>query len=351
MGPGTYGGPPEFRPISDYEPVVDTLSLDTFNLCPKQPPKAGFKPADSVICSGNCIQTIDTSQLAETWQWYMNADSSDQQNPEFCFNDTGNFVLTQIVSNSFGSDTAQKAITVHPKPNVDAGKDTVICYGGRAQLQASGGTEYEWVPQLFREIEPQPDPVVAPDSTMTYKVKVTDNNGCSGRDSVTVQVLQKPQPINTFDSTICDFDSVTLDVGNSGFPHQWSTGSNKPVITVEKAGNYTVSVSNACFEEKGTFQINTRECKTRYFIPNVISPNNDGHNDQFSLKGTFIDEATLTIYNRWGQRLYKETAERPAWNGMHEGNQVPAGFYLYKFEIKGTFGNRFFEDGMVRVIR
>lgn len=352
MGLGTiYGRPPEFRSITDYKLDFDTLSLNTFNLCQKQPPQAGFNLTDSIICSGNCIQTIDTSQAAEEWQWYVKTDSSDQQNPEICFNDTGHFMFTQVVSNSFGSDTAKKAITVHPQPNVNAGNDTVICRSSQAQLQASGGTEYEWIPELFPRREPQPDPIVEPDSTMTYKVKAIDNNGCSGQDSVTVQVLQKPEPVKTFDTTICDFDSVTLEAGNPGFQHQWNTGSIAQEITVEKAGNYTVKVSNSCFEEQATFQVNTRECKTRYFIPNAFSPNNDGHNDQFSLKGQFIEKATLTIYNRWGQRLYEETAKRPSWNGRHEGDQVPVGIYLYQFEIHGAFRGRFFEHGLLRVIQ
>lgn len=63
------------------------------------------------------------------------------------------------------------------------------------------------------------------------------------------------------------------------------------------------------FKKKDTFHLATQLCETRFFIPNAFSPNGDGINDEFALKGNFIKDATLTLYNRWGQKF---TRKRPS---------------------------------------
>ncbi len=346
-----WGGGLEITRDSVTRLSVKDEDLVPSNRCVKDTPRAGFRVEDSVICGSGCIQAFDTSQNAAEWRWYGNGDSTREQNPEWCFEDTGSFPIIQIVKNNFGSDTAQKRIRVFPNPEVDAGDDTAICRGDQAQLNASGGTTYQWEPELFPKLPPQPDPIVRPDSTATYTVKANDDRGCSAKDTIRVKVKQEPAPIEPFDTTICGFDSVTLDGKNPDFNHEWNTGAREQTITVRGEGSYTVKAGNSCFQEKGTFRVETRPCETRYYIPDAFSPNNDGINDEFSLKGEFIEEVSLTIYNRWGQRVYKETGVNPSWNGFHEGQKVPSGLYLYQFDIKGAFGGRFTEHGMVKVVK
>lgn len=63
------------------------------------------------------------------------------------------------------------------------------------------------------------------------------------------------------------------------------------------------------------------------FIPNIITPNNDGMNDLFQLNFPFLK---AEIYNRWGQRLFEAKENGAYWDGRtNAGKQVPDGTYYY----------------------
>ncbi len=78
-----------------------------------------------------------------------------------------------------------------------------------------------------------------------------------------------------------------------------------------------------------------------YELPNVISPNGDGNNDVFTPFPGFryIDSIDLTIFNRWGEPVYKTTNPEINWDGQHQDPLVeyfgsgayfvPDGTYYY----------------------
>lgn len=68
------------------------------------------------------------------------------------------------------------------------------------------------------------------------------------------------------------------------------------------------------------------------FIPNIITPNNDGMNDLFQLNFPFLK---AEIYNRWGQRLFEAKENGTYWDGRTTaGKQVPDGTYYYIITTK-----------------
>ena len=76
-------------------------------------------------------------------------------------------------------------------------------------------------------------------------------------------------------------------------------------------------------------------------VVNAFTPNGDGVNDLYYVKGTNISSVHLKIINRWGQQLYEATGENPGWDGRYNGNDVSEGVYYYIVEVT-------FEDGEVR---
>jgi len=70
------------------------------------------------------------------------------------------------------------------------------------------------------------------------------------------------------------------------------------------------------------------------FIPNVFSPNNDGHNDRFLVEYTGSQPFLLEIYDRWGKRLHQSSNKLEGWKGTDpEGKPVPEGVYYYHLKI------------------
>lgn len=95
----------------------------------------------------------------------------------------------QIVINGPGADI----IGV----DFDAGPDVEIGEGGSTQLNAVGGTTYDWSPTSGLSGNGIPDPIAAPVSSTVYTV-TTQINGCTYTDDVFVEVLLLIQPPNTF---------------------------------------------------------------------------------------------------------------------------------------------------------
>ena len=68
-----------------------------------------------------------------------------------------------------------------------------------------------------------------------------------------------------------------------------------------------------------------------YFTPNSFTPNDDGINDEFEIKGENIKNFELWIYNRWGKyiSLYKIIDN---WDGSYLGNKCKIDTYLWIIE-------------------
>ncbi|HTX88178.1 MAG TPA: T9SS type A sorting domain-containing protein [Bacteroidales bacterium] len=131
-----------------------------------------------------------------------------------------------------------------------------ICVGSSTQLHAlagggSGNYTFNWssVPPGFSST--QQDPVVAPLQTTIYKVLVDDG---FNQDTGSVTVHVNPVPyihLGPSDTTICIFDSLTLDAGNAGAQYYWSNGSTERTVLVTTTGLtydyqvYSVHVTNS----------------------------------------------------------------------------------------------------------
>ena len=66
-------------------------------------------------------------------------------------------------------------------------------------------------------------------------------------------------------------------------------------------------------------------------IPSGFTPNADGTNDVWNIR--FLDqfpEATVEVYNRWGQLLYQsEKGYTNPWDGKYNGQDLPIGTYYF----------------------
>jgi len=65
-------------------------------------------------------------------------------------------------------------------------------------------------------------------------------------------------------------------------------------------------------------------------VPNAFSPNGDGINDTWRIK--YLDGypgATIDVYNRYGQIVFRSLGYDVEWNGTRNGNPLPVGTYYY----------------------
>jgi hypothetical protein len=158
-----------------------------------------------------------------------------------------------VIDDEGCEDTDKVTVFVHPNPSVDLGPDDAICYGKNYTLIASvtGGSpnySYQWTPNLGNSNTH----TVSPTSTTTYYVTVTDSEGCTGTDQITIFVNPNPSVDLGVDATICEDDSYTLTAevtgGTPEYDYTWNPylgNSNTHSVTPIQTTTYYVTVTDA----------------------------------------------------------------------------------------------------------
>lgn len=224
--------------------VNGCTATDCVTVSENPSPTANAGP-DQSICEGQTATLTATGGGTYVWSPGGATTATVSVNP----NTTTTYTVT-VTGNNGCTATDQVVVIVKPKPFVNAGPDQVICPGQSATLQAtgSGGTppySYVWTPGSSNN-NPY---TVTPSSTTTYTVQVTDADGCTEVDNVTVSVNPIPNADAGIDQIICAGQSATLTASGGG-TYVWTPGgATTPSITVSPGVTtvYTVAVSlNGC---------------------------------------------------------------------------------------------------------
>ncbi len=90
----------------------------------------------------------------------------------------------------------------------------------------------------------------------------------------------------------------------------------------------------------------------RLHIPDAFSPNGDGINDYFEIKGNQFTGYEITIYNLWGSVIFNATDTNNRWDGTMYGIPLPAATYVYKIKITDPVsGDKYIQNGSIKIIR
>jgi gliding motility-associated-like protein len=140
-------------------------------------------------------------------------------------------------------------------------------------------------------------------------------------------------------------DINLLSSNNSLFYNEIATIEYTVVITPNKSyGPYTTTVVITAKDTDGedfhfesdpyTFSIAPQEV----VIPEGFSPNGDGVNDKFEITLSCGLTAKLTVFNRWGDRVFVSSNYQNDWAGNSNfgsflGKALPEGTYFYNCEL------------------
>ncbi|CAD5299444.1 hypothetical protein IMPR6_230061 [Imperialibacter sp. EC-SDR9] len=70
------------------------------------------------------------------------------------------------------------------------------------------------------------------------------------------------------------------------------------------------------------------------YLPSAFTPNGDGLNEEFGVKGPEVSDFIFRIYNRWGELVFYTTEQPKGWNGVFKGAHAPQG--TYRYYVEGT---------------
>ena len=127
-----------------------------------------------------------------------------------------------------------------------------------------------------------------------------------------------------------------------------------PVATPPETTTFDVFVEDefGCKDTASiTVFLKTFFCEEPYiFVPNAFTPDDDGINDVFYVRGNSVDELFLAVYNRWGQKVFETNDPRGTWDGTIKGVLAPTDYYHYLIRYKGRQTSRKYEGGIVLLI-
>lgn len=164
---------------------------------------------DTAICIGGSAQLNATG--TGTFSWSPIAGLSDPNIADPIASPTSStlYLVTLTDSNScVNSDGVN--VVVNALPVANAGPDLYLCPGFDVLLNGSGGGLYSWSPAVEVDDPTLATPLASPLNTTIFILTVTDANGCSGTDQMTVTVNTDPQVDAGPDLTICQGETVQL---------------------------------------------------------------------------------------------------------------------------------------------
>ena len=88
------------------------------------------------------------------------------------------------------------------------------------------------------------------------------------------------------------------------------------------------------------------------FVPNAVTANSDGLNDYFGWSDAFVLDFKMTVYNRWGQKVYETTDKNASWDGFfRENDPANSNVYVWIVEYTGWDRSKHMKKGTVTFLR
>jgi len=231
------------------------ISRDSVLVTPRNDLSATINATPATLCAEDTVTLRAVSNYRDfvTWQWIPASSVHDPDSSVTTaspLTDTRFRVLARWGRNC--TATAEKDITVRPLAVPEAGPNTSICFSqGSAQLQASGGDTYQWVPATGLSNPNIPNPVATPSATTVYTVRI-GVTGCRKIREDSVQVLVRALPVAGLpaDTLICSIDTLQLKANTSN-RYVWSPdymisnqSAAQPLVSPDVPTTYIAAITD-----------------------------------------------------------------------------------------------------------
>jgi gliding motility-associated-like protein len=165
---------------------------------------------------------------------------------------------------------------------------TTINLGDTLELFASGAESYSWTPAQGLSCTDCNNPLASPSETTTYIVIGSNASGCISSDTITITV------------------DTEIDI--------------------------------ICGE---------------LFIPSIFSPNGKGPqaNESFCVLSDCVEQFKLSIFNRWGEKVFETDNINTCWDGTFKGSNSPSGVYAYNLSLLQLDGAIVNKTGTIMLVK
>lgn len=247
--------------------------------------------------------------------------------------------------------------------------DTIICVGGNTTLVSNYPTGNQWLKDGWA-LATALDQALLVTEPGFYQVQVIDpiTDVLVFSEAVEITQFLKEKGID-FEADITNVqpnETVTFRVlGETTMDCTWNFGD----MGNEAMNRSTDNFLSYKYEQPGTYDVqliteNTAGCvdtitklnyikvaiETDLFIPTAFTPNDDGINDVFLVRGPTLSSYNLQIYNQWGGLLFASQNQTDGWNGWSNGQAVSCGTYTYMIAYSEE-GSTAYLSGHITLLR
>lgn len=323
---------------------------------------------DESLCQNQSAELL-ISSIPNSTQHRINWGDGNSDNKEM----SGTKLHTYTQANSYNINIDAKdgicksdttiSITINPLPQTTLTAEN-LCLGDSTivKVQSNGNHQYTWSPQgtaVNKNTQSYKFP-----QTGNYEIKLqtTDLNLCQSRDSIRFSILERPIANFTYANLSRElkykFKFINQSTNATGY--EWfftktntqTSTETSPEIVFSDTGLYTIIL--IADKDKQCFDTTQQKVpileQIVFYLPNVVTLNNDGINETFGLskeQKAFAKEYQLEIFNRWGERLFKTNDTNKDW---HPTN-IPLGVYIYQAKIRDLYNILHEVKGVVEVVR
>ncbi len=280
-----------------------------------------------VLCLGETIN-LDAGNEFDFYTW----SNGEFGVPSIDVTEGGWFAVD--VNYYFGCPSSDSTyIDAYPVPDALISGEDMFCEGDSVVLTAPEGEfTYYW-----NNEQGGTSYMVNQGGNVTLKME----NICGeSTDTKMITLNELPVVDLGIDVLLLPGESVTLDGGD----YESFVWNPDNAVTGQF---YVVNYDDIIFETQDTLYVEVESfdgyCKNsdgitievfKIKVPNVITPNGDNKNDEFvPLNLTGTNSHVITVFNRWGEKVWESEDFASGWDGKRNGRHVAEGTYFWVLEV------------------
>jgi gliding motility-associated-like protein len=346
-------------------------------------PQITVTATDVTVCDGSSVTISATANDGNggpyTYNW-SNGPATQSQIVSPTGSTSVNYTVTANDNNCSVAVTDVATVTIHPLAfSAISTADTAGCEDFQTSFSVISnlGTTFSWDfgDGVSGVIGSTVNHTYMNSGTYNVSVNVTTTDGCTNTVNEVNYIDVYPSPVAGFSSSPNPATTTSpvvtfLDQSIGGDQWDWDFAYMPPFPTL--FGD-TLQNPSYSYPDSGIYVVqqvvtNSYGCKDSIthpveitpeyvlYAPNAFTPNNhDGLNDMFMPKamGVDPDNFELSIYDRWGNLIFKSTDINKGWDGRANGgsNIAQADVYVWKIKGKDYRGNNHQYIGHVSIVR
>lgn len=169
---------------------------------------------DTSICSADSL-LLNAGNNGASFLW-----QTGQASQTIWVKQAGSYNVTVSNNGCSASDTI--VVNILPLPQITIAGNKAICEGNTTQISASGGVDYIWTPSYGLSNPLGAVTSANPKSTTTYLLSSKGQNGCTAKDSVTLEVTPRPIFTAAAKNPVLCLGDTTMLIASGGDVYEWT---------------------------------------------------------------------------------------------------------------------------------